>query len=63
MYKTAAKFKHIDNAQTVFREKRNVSFASPEKINKELDRLVKNGILSKVEFNQLAAPTVRQKEV
>ena len=56
--KTAAKFKLIDNAQPVFKKKRNVPFASLEKINKELDRRVKTGILSKVEFSQWAAPTV-----
>ena len=37
-------------------------FASLEKINKELDRLVKTGILSKVEFSQWAAPTVYVKK-
>ena len=33
-------------------------FASTEKINQELDRLVNTGILSKEEFNEWAAPTV-----
>ena len=56
--KTAAKFKLIDNSQTVFKKKRNGPFGSLEKINKELHRLVKTGILSKVEFSQWAAPTV-----
>ena len=56
--KTAAKFRLIDNAQPVFKKKRNVPFASLEKINKELDRLVKTGILSKVEFSQWATPTL-----
>ena len=56
--KTAAKFKLIDNAQPVFKKKRNLPFASLEKIKKELDRRVKTGILSKVEFSQWAAPTV-----
>ena len=61
--KTAAKFKLIDNAQPVFKKnKRNVPFASQEKINKEIDRLVKTGILSKVEFSQWAAPTVYVKK-
>ena len=60
--KTAAKFKLIDNARPVFKKKRNVPFASLEKINKEFDRLVETGILSKVEFNQWAAPTVYVKK-
>ena len=33
-------------------------FADTEKINKELDRFVNMGILSKVEFSERAAPTV-----
>ena len=40
------------------RKKRNVPFAVTEEINKELDRLVNMGILSKVEFSEWAAPTV-----
>ena len=60
--KTAAKFKLIDNAQPIFKKKRSTPFASLEKINKELDRLVKTGILSKVEFSQWAAPTVYVKK-
>ena len=60
--KTAAKFKLIDNAQPVFKKKRNVLFTSLEKINKELDRLVKTNILSKVELSQWAAPTVYVKK-
>ena len=60
--KTAAKFKLIDNAQPVFKKKRNMPFASLEKIIKELDRLVKTGILSKVEFSQWASPTVDVKK-
>ena len=60
--KTAAKFKLIDDAQPVFKKKRNVPFASLEKINKELDRLVKTGIPSKVEFSHWAAPIVYVKK-
>ena len=37
-------------------------FASLEKINKKLDRLVQTGILSKVEFSQWAAPSVYVKK-
>ena len=46
----------------VFKKKRNVPFASLEKINKELDRLVKTSILSKMKFSQWAAPTVYVKK-
>lgn len=37
-------------------------FASVEKIDKELDRLVKTGILSKIEFSKWAVPTVYVKK-
>ena len=38
--------------------KRNVSFAAVEKIDEELDRLEKAGILSKVISSEWVAPTV-----
>ena len=47
-----------ENMSSTFRKKRNVPFAATEEINKELDRLVNMGILSKVEFSEWAAPTV-----
>ena len=47
-----------ENTRPIFRKKRNVPFAATEDINKELDRLVNIGILSKVEFSEWAAPTV-----
>lgn len=37
----SAKFELKNNTQTIFKKKRNVPFASLEKINEELDRLVK----------------------
>ena len=40
--------------QPVFIRKRNVPFASLDKINQELDRLENVGILSKTEYNQWA---------
>ena len=56
--KIKAKFELKENTRPIFRKKRNVSFAATEEINKELDRLVNMGILSKVEFSEWAAPTV-----
>ena len=56
MYKNSSQIQAY--RQPVFKKKRNVPFASLEKINRELDRLVKTGIQSKVEFRQWAAPTV-----
>ena len=57
--KMMAKFELQDNIQPVFKKKRNVPFAKLEQINEELDRLVKTGILSKLEW---AAPTVYMKQ-
>ena len=42
----------------VFKKKRNVSFAAVEKIDEELDRLEKTGILSKVISSEWDSPTV-----
>ena len=56
--KIKAKFNLKENTRPIFRKKRNVPFAATEEINKELDRLVNRGILSKVEFSEWAAPTV-----
>ena len=47
--KMMAKFELQDDVQPVFKKKQNVPFASLEQINKELDRLVKIGILLKLE--------------
>ena len=46
--KAIARFKLKENALPVFKKKRNVPFAPVEKIDKELDRLEKAGILSPV---------------
>ena len=56
--KIKTKFELKENTRPIFRKKRNVPFAATEEINKELDRLVNMGILSKVEFSEWAAPTV-----
>ena len=44
-----AKFELKDNAQTVFKKKRNILFALLEQINEELDRLVTTGVLTKLQ--------------
>ena len=56
--KIKAKFELKENTRPIFRKKRNVAIAATEEIIKELDRLVNMGILSEVEFSELAAPTV-----
>ena len=53
-----AKFELQDNVQPMFKKKWNVPFASLEQINEELDRLVKTGVLSKLEYSEWAVPTV-----
>ena len=60
--KIAAKLKLRQNMQPVFIRKGNVPFASLDKINQELDRLEKVGILSKTEYNQWTAPVVYVKK-
>ena len=55
--KIKTKFEPKENTRSIFRKKRNVPFAATEDLNKEPDRLVNMGILSKVEFSEWAAPT------
>ena len=54
--KIKAKFELKENTRPIFRKKRNVPFAATEEINKELDRLVNMGILSKAEFSNKLLP-------
>ena len=56
--KIKAKFELKEKTRPIFRKKRNLPFTATEEINKEQDRLVNMGILSKVEFSEWAAPTV-----
>ena len=56
--KIKAKFELKENTRPIFRKKRKIPFAATEEINKELDRLVNMGILSKVELSEWAAPTI-----
>ena len=44
--KMKAQFQVKDHAQPIFKKKRNVGFAALDKINEEMDRLKKAGILS-----------------
>ena len=54
--KITAKFELKENTRPIFRKKRNVPFAATEEINKEVDRLVNMGVLSKVEFSDKLLP-------
>ena len=54
-----AKFEQV---QPAFKKKRNVPFVSLEQINEELDRLIKTGVLSRLEYSEWAAPTVYVKK-
>ena len=56
--KMGSELKLKQNMQPVFIRKRNVPFASLDKINQELDRQENVGIQSKTEHNQWAAPVV-----
>ena len=60
--KMVASFELKENTQPVFKKKRSVPFASLEKIDQELDRMVESGILSKVDYSDWAAPTVYVKK-
>ena len=60
--KMKASFELIENKNPVFKRKRSVPFASLEKINAELDRLVEKGILTPVDYSEWAAPTVYVKK-
>ena len=55
--KAIVRFELKENALPVFKKKRNVPFAAIERIDEELDRLEKAGILSKVISSECAAPT------
>lgn len=50
--KMEEKFQLKENAQVVFKKKRNVPFASIEQIDKELDKLEKTGVLKNVEYSE-----------
>ena len=58
----ATELKLKQNMQPVFIRKRNMSFASLDKINQVLDRLENVGILSKTAYNQWGTPVVYVKK-
>ena len=57
-----AKFKLQDNVTPVFEKKQNILFASMQKLDEELDRLVNTGILTTVDYSEWATPTVYVKK-
>ena len=58
--KMKAQFQVKHNTQLIFKKKKklNVSFATLEQINEELDRLEKAGLLSKTNYSEWATPKV-----
>ena len=60
--KMTAKIKLNKNVKPIFRKKRNIPFAAIDKIDKELERLTPYGVLSKVDYNDWAAPVVYVKK-
>ena len=60
--KAKANFKLKDNAQLIFKWKRQVPFAAQEIIEKELDHLEKIGVLNKTDYSVWASPTVYVKK-
>ena len=56
--KAKATFELKDNAQLIFKPKRQVLFAAREITEKELDHLEKIGLLSKTNYSAWASPTV-----
>ena len=57
-----AKFELLDEVKPVFKKKRSVPFASMEKIEEELDRLIKTGILTPIDYSDWAAPILYVKK-
>ena len=60
--KRTAKIKLKKNVQPVFRKKRSIPFAVIDKIDKELERLMQCGVLSKVDYSDWAAHVVYVKK-
>ena len=62
--KIKGKFEQKENTRPIFKKKRNVPLAATEVMNKEFDRLVNMGILSKVEFSdELRKTTLAPKKM
>ena len=54
--KIIPKFKLNDKAIPVFKPKRNVPFSALEAVNKELERLEKIGVISKINYSEWISP-------
>ena len=60
--KATAKLELRDDQTPIFKKPRSVPFASREKIETELDRLVQTGVLTPINYSEWAAPTVYVKK-
>ena len=60
--KATAKLELRDDQTPIFKKPRSVPFASREKIEMELDRLVQTGVLTPINYSEWAAPTVYVKK-
>lgn len=61
-FKTEMKFEIKENVTPVFRPKRNIPFSSLDSINKELERLEKLSVISRVDHSDWTSPTVYVKK-
>lgn len=61
--KAKAKFELKKNATPTFKLKRRVPFVSLDPINKELDRIKKIDLISKIDYSEWASPTVYVKKM
>ena len=60
--KAEVKFELKDSAGPIFKSKRNIPLSSLEVIDKELKRLVKLGVIKKVDYSEWASPTMYVKK-
>ena len=60
--KIKIKFAVKDNVTLVFKPKRSVPFTALKLINKELNRLEKLTVTSKIDYSELISPTVYVKK-
>ena len=56
--KMTARLELKEDSHPVFKKKRNIPFASLNQIDKELDRLERTGVISKIQYNKWAPPAV-----
>lgn len=60
--RTSANIQLKKNVQPIFRKKRSIPFAALEKVDQELERLTKIGVISKTEYTDWSAPAVYVKK-